>query len=105
MVREEKVWCRVLCMEKVGRKERKELKSLGEAAYFEPVIFYITNAHGPSPRSTTFFLMSGRDARVKGTKARKVRTTSTAQSRPASGPSHPPLIRDAATGEHAKTKL
>ncbi|GFN93376.1 hypothetical protein PoB_001988200 [Plakobranchus ocellatus] len=88
MVRDEKVWCRVLCMEKVGGKERKELK-----------------ANGPNPRFTIFSHMSGRDSRVHGAKSRKVRTTPRHNQDPPPRPSHPPLSRDAATGEHAKTKL
>ncbi|GFO47689.1 hypothetical protein PoB_007419400 [Plakobranchus ocellatus] len=48
--------------------------------------------------------MSGWNSRVHGNKARKVQITPTALQDPPPRPSNPPLIRNAATGEHAKTK-
>ncbi|GFO08507.1 hypothetical protein PoB_003501200 [Plakobranchus ocellatus] len=92
MVREEKVWCCVLCIEKVGRKEGEERVEIlgGRLPIASQPIIYITNAHGPSPRSATFFLMSGRDSHVNGTKARKVRIASKSHPRPAI-PTVPPI--------------
>ncbi|GFO41628.1 hypothetical protein PoB_006813300 [Plakobranchus ocellatus] len=85
-------------MEKVRGKERTRIKILGRRLPIASLsVNYITNAHGPSSRSTTF--------RVHGAKSRKVRTASKAHPRPAT-PTDPPTAETrAATREHAKTKM
>ncbi|GFO36614.1 hypothetical protein PoB_006311900 [Plakobranchus ocellatus] len=102
MVRVEKVWCRVSCMEKVGGKERKKLKALGGGCLLRACQLTISLI----PMALTRDLLFSRtclEGILVSTEPRPAKSGQHPRhnQNPPSRPSQPSLIRDAATGEHA----